>query len=249
MTDSAAPTPLHRTTLIDALTSQVEEQILSGELDIGSRLPSEEDLGKRFGVSRPVVREALARLRERGLIETISGSGTYVRSPSPEDLSDTLLRHIRITSSEPHGVRNLYETRLGIEVTTARLAAERATTHDLDDLKRHLDVMRTSDDVETTAQADADFHIAIARASHNPFLLALLSPLVQLIRQVIYEVQQDPAAIADGRSGHARILDALAARDADAAADAMRTHLLVSQRYSASRFPGDGQTDHPARTT
>ena len=117
--------PLPRLALFEALASDLEEWILSGRLESGAKLPSEETLAGRFGVSRPVVREALARLRERGLIETVNGSGTFVKPPDAGHLTDAFLRHLRVGSRA--SIAKAYEARIAIEAATARLAAERAT--------------------------------------------------------------------------------------------------------------------------
>src|ERR687883_1714586 len=92
--------PLQRLSLFEALGAQIEEWILSGQLEAGAKLPSEGSLGRQFEVSRPVVREALARLRERGLIETVSGSGTFVRHPDADHLADAVVRHLRVAPGE-----------------------------------------------------------------------------------------------------------------------------------------------------
>src|SRR5262245_46079873 len=106
--------PLGRVTLIDPRVGQIEEWILSGELKVGAKRPSEEQLATQFEVSRPVVREALGRLRERGLLETINGSGTFVRHPPPERLADALLRQLHLASAGPGALADLDD----VEVAT-----------------------------------------------------------------------------------------------------------------------------------
>src|SRR5687768_11390825 len=106
------PAPrLERVTLLDALAQQIEEWIVAGDLEPGSRLPSEGDFAAQFRVSRPLVREALARLRERGLVETVTGSGTYVRHPDATDVSDALLRQLRIVKRSTRSLSGLFEAR------------------------------------------------------------------------------------------------------------------------------------------
>src|SRR5690349_12649227 len=146
--------PLARTSLFGALADQIEEWVLSGQLEAGSKLPSEDSLGRQFGVSRPVVREALAKLRERDLVETVSGSGTFVKHPDANHLTDAVVRHLRVAAGETESIAKVYEARLAIEAATARLAAERRTDHDLEQIAALLDAMRTAGgDVErwTTA--------------------------------------------------------------------------------------------------
>src|SRR5262245_41223895 len=118
--------PLQRLSLFEALAAEIEEWIVSGELEPGAKLPSEGSLARQFGVSRPVVREALAQLRERDLLETVTGSGTFVKHPDADHLTDAVLRHLRVAAGDATSIGKVYEARLAIESTTARLAAERA---------------------------------------------------------------------------------------------------------------------------
>jgi GntR family transcriptional repressor for pyruvate dehydrogenase complex len=94
--------------LFEQVASQLEGLILTGKIEVGAKLPPEGVLASQFGVSRPVVREALAQLRERGLTETVNGSGTYVRRPDSEGLTDVLLRHLHFGSlAAPQAIQSL----------------------------------------------------------------------------------------------------------------------------------------------
>ena len=223
--------PLQRLSLFEALAAQVEEWILSGQLEAGEKLPSEGSLGRQFEVSRPVVREALARLRERGLIETVSGSGTFVRHPDADHLAEAVLRHLRVTAGGTDSIGKVYEARLALETTTARLAAERATEHDLAQIGARLEAMRADrDDVQRWTAADLGFHLAVARASHNPFLSTLLTPLVKVIERGIIESFRSRDAVESGLRAHERIFDRLEDGDAAGAEQAMHEHLVDSER-------------------
>jgi len=223
---------LARTTLIDALVVRLEEQIVSGEYPAGARLPGEEALATQLGVSRPVVREGLSRLRERGFLETLNGRGTYARLPTVDDLTTTLIRHIRVGSQDTYSVAELYEARTAIELTTARLAAARADESDLAELKEHLDRMRAGrHDPAAYTSADLGFHVAVANAARNPFLGMLLGPLATVIVQGIFRsshASQD--ATACGIRGHGRILRHIENRDSAGAAREMTRHLAESQK-------------------
>jgi GntR family transcriptional repressor for pyruvate dehydrogenase complex len=232
--------PLARLSLFEALADQLEERVLSGELEAGSKLPSEGTLAGQFGVSRPVVREALAQLRERGLVETVTGSGTFVRHPDVSRLTDAAVRHLRVAAGETESIGKVYEARLAIESTTARLAAERRTDHDLEQIASMLEAMRTAGgDVERWTASDLGFHVAVARASHNPFLSTLLAPLVKVIEHVIAESFRSKRAVRAGLGAHERILERIEAGDAAGAERAMREHLADSQhRLTAVRISG-----------
>jgi GntR family transcriptional repressor for pyruvate dehydrogenase complex len=237
---NASIQPLARTSLFEALADQIEELVLSGELEAGAKLPSEDSLGRQFGVSRPVVREALAKLRERDLVETVSGSGTFVKHPDVNHLTDAVVRHLRVAAGETESISKVYEARIAIESTTARLAAERRGDHDLEQIAALLEAMRTAGgDVERWTASDLGFHVAIARASHNPFLSTLLAPLVKVIEHVIAESFRSKQAVRAGLGAHERILERIQARDAAGAEQAMREHLADSQRrLTAARIRG-----------
>lgn len=223
--------PLQRLTLFESLAAQIEEWILSGQLEAGAKFPSEEALRRQFAVSRPVVREALARLRERGLIETVNGSGTFVKHPDADHLTDAVVRHLRIASGDVGSVGKVYEARIAIETTTARLAAVRATEHDLEQIAARLEAMRSERaDVRRWTAADVGFHLAVAGASHNPFLSTLLAPLVKVIERGIIESFRSREAVEAGLRAHRLIWERIGAGDAAGAEDAMRGHLADSER-------------------
>ncbi len=223
--------PLQRLSLFEALAAQIEELVLSGQLEAGAKLPSEDALARQFGVSRPVVREALARLRERGLLETVTGSGTFVKHPDADHLTDAVVRHLRVAAGGSDSIAKVYEARLAIETTTARLAAQRATEHDLEEIAGRLEAMRTAgEDIELWTASDLGFHVSVAAASHNPFLSTLLGPLVKVIEEGIIESFRSRAAVKSGLRAHQRILEAIHAHDPDGAELAMRDHLADSER-------------------
>ncbi|MET0694204.1 MAG: FadR/GntR family transcriptional regulator [Propionibacteriaceae bacterium] len=229
--------PLERVSLIDSLVDRLEAQIVAKDYPVGSRLPGEEELAVQFGVSRPVVREGLSRLRERGYLETVNGRGTFIRHPGAEHLADSLLRQIRVGNTEDYSVDNLYEARGAIELTTTRLAALRADAGDIARLRVHLeDMVRYSDDPSRYTTADVGFHVDVAKAARNPFLSALLQPLAKIIIEGILESSQTrPEAVDDGIRMHTEVLRCIEARDSDGAARAMELHLHDSRRA----FPGE----------
>jgi DNA-binding FadR family transcriptional regulator len=227
---------LARVTLLDGLVDGLAQQIQTGELPPGAQLPGEAALGEQWGVSRPVVREALALLRDRGYVHTVNGSGTFVRHPDASHVSAVLERHMMLTERDVLTVDHLYEARTAIEVTSARLAASRADEDDWAELRRHLDDMhRYRDDKALYAAADVGFHIALARASKNPLLPTLLTPLVRTIVEGVMESHRSPRGVTLGLKGHGMILEFVEAREADIAAEAMVKHLRDSRKI----FPPD----------
>jgi GntR family transcriptional repressor for pyruvate dehydrogenase complex len=227
--------PLERANLYEGIAAQIEKAVLSGELESGARLPSEGALAKQFGVSRPIVREALARLRDRGLVKTLTGSGTFVQQPDADHLAQALLRHLREARTDSQSIRNLYEARIAIETMSAQLAAVRANDRDRAAILHHLASMREmQDDRKRWTVADFRFHLAISAASHNPFLTTLLAPLGRVIQRSIFATQSAEAAFEAVRT-HDEIWHAIERRDPAAAGDAMRQHLLDAQQFFSER--------------
>jgi GntR family transcriptional regulator, transcriptional repressor for pyruvate dehydrogenase complex len=249
MTGQLEVSPPSRLVLFQPVASQLEELILTGKVDVGSRLPPEGTLATQFGVSRPVIREALAQLRDRGLVETVNGAGTYVRRPDAEHLAEVLLRHLRFESMADQQVviESLYEARTAVEVTAARLAAARGHEAEVQLLGQRLDEMRkAAGDPMAWIAADMGFHIAVVDASHNMVLGAFLSPLTRIIQQSMSESWRSREAVRSGLAAHKKIWVAIAAGDEDAAARAMQDHLLDSKARLSSvlvmpRQPRRGQ--------
>lgn len=232
---------LSRTTLLETLTARIEEQIQSGVLPLGERMPSEGMLAEKYGVSRPLVREALAELRARGYVETRNGTGTFVRHPDAAHLGEVLLSHAALQSTRELNVDDLYGARSAIETAAARLAATEANDENLEELAHLLEEMEehAQDPIAFTA-ADVGFHLAIARASGNALLPSMLAPLVRVIVHGVLESSSEPVAAAAGIRAHREILERLRARDTEGAAEAARLHLVESRGFFPESVPIQG---------
>lgn len=152
--------------LSEEVSSALEARIARGELLPGDQLPTEKILAETFGVSRAVVREAVARLRADGRIETRQGSGAFV-ALAPKSLN------FRFWQGEGPALvelRDIFELRAMIEASVAELAARRRIPEDVAVMQRHLKAM---DDALAEggdgSEADDDFHLAIAAATHNTY--------------------------------------------------------------------------------
>ncbi len=162
---------------------QVYDTILlkidQGDWPLESRIPSERDLAKSFGVGRSTVREALNTLREQGILKSVTGSGHFVKSKEPDHSSLFDAQIADLTHEE------LREYRYAIEAQCAFLAAQRASDEQLKKLERahkHLRFMHRKQDLNAEGLADARFHLAIANASGNRILAQSLTNLFSLLR-------------------------------------------------------------------
>lgn len=220
---------------VDLIVDQMTDRLGSGHYAVGEKLPSESSLATDLGVSRPLVREMLARLRERGYIETLNGRGSYVRPTQSAPTLHTLLSEVTTGTQGKYSADDLYAVRCMVEVEGARLAATSASAEDLRHLHQLVDDMTlAADDPERYTVSDANFHLGIARATQNPLFPAILSPLIDVVVRGIYDsVATFPQGMRGGNKGHRSILTALQSRDSAGAASAMTEHL----RYSRTTFP------------
>jgi GntR family transcriptional regulator, transcriptional repressor for pyruvate dehydrogenase complex len=216
--------------LYEQVVAQIETQILNSTLRPGDRLPNERELADQFRVSRTVIREAVKTLREKGLISSEQGRGTFVTDGTSRAARDSLGRMMQIGTIERAG--DLVEAREMLEPEIAALASTRATPQDLTNLNACVEMMdRTINDANAFIEADLAFHLALARATQNAFIPTLLDPIVDLLREhrkKIFLVNGAPR----GQSHHKKIFKAIVARDPDAARAAMRAHLKQVRKDS-----------------
>ena len=221
---------ISRRRIFSEVAGHLEQQILNGDLEEGSRLPPEKELALSFGVSRNAIREALKTLEERGLVQVQNGRGAYVTSPGTEMLRSAVARYVQshLTSDT---VPEFYQFREALEGAAARIAAERAGEHDLQLLAAALQAMEASEgDVEGWMEADIAFHRALIGATHNPFFIALLEPVIDRLREAI-KASFDSEGARTGLACHAAILARIRDRDPFGAHDAM----LATLNDSAER--------------
>jgi GntR family transcriptional regulator, transcriptional repressor for pyruvate dehydrogenase complex len=187
--------------------------VRSGKLGVGTKLPTEAEIMAEFGVSRTVVREALSKLQASGVVQTRHGIGTFVRA-LPESPGFRISPEQFATLND---VIAVLELRIGVETEAAGLDA---MTH----------AVERGDDA---VQADFAFHTEIARATQNKHFFELMETLGAMIipRARLNDAgpRERQAYLRRVNAEHESILDAIAARDADAARAAMRTHLTNSR--------------------
>ena len=209
--------------LYQEIVDQIQQQILSGALTPGDQIPAERDLADRFGVSRTAVREAIKSLTEKGLIEVFVGRGTFVTNLSPDRVVESMTLLLR---NERDNVANLQEARQLLEVPTARLAAERRTDANVARLRAisaELELERSLS--PRLVDGDTEFHVEVARSTGNPVLVLLSQTIVELLRTERLGHGDFDDALPTAFASHRAIVDAIADRDGDRAAQAMNEHL------------------------
>lgn len=208
--------PLSPTTprsLVDQAIDGMRGLLDSGEWQVGGRIPPEPALAEALGVSRNTVREAVRALAHTGVLEVRRGDGTYVAAPNEV----TALVRQQLARSE---LRHVLEVRHAIESQAAALAAARRTTAELASLERALE--RRAEAVATHdaagfVDADADFHLGVVAAAHNPLLVDLYAGFVDNLRTSILPPQTSDDGL---RAEHDALVAAIRAQDPAAAAHA-----------------------------
>lgn len=204
------------------IAQQLSELIAAGELAPGQRLPAERDLAHQLGVSRPSLREALIALEIAGKVEVRVGAGVFV-SPRSTPAIPAL-------AEEGEGPFELITARRVVEGETAAAAAEEATAREIASIRSAVEELEahSAGDRETDG-ADRAFHLAVARATHNGPLAAVVQLLWDQGRGAIWRQMerhfQTPELRAASLRDHRAVLSAIEARDPRGAREAMRAHL------------------------
>jgi len=221
----------NRASLSDTVAQELLKKIESGEYGPGAKLPTEPVLSEEYGVSRTVVREAISRLKNEGVVEPRQGSGVYVSEQGH-------LRPLRIQfdeASSADAVLQIVELRRAIDAEVAALAAVRRTPRQLKAIETALkgieaDVVAGGDGVK----ADVMFHRSIAEATGNPFLLQTLAFLNQYLEAATAVTRTNEARRDDFMrqvyEEHAAIATAISAGDALSARNAAQTHMFNAAR-------------------
>lgn len=240
----AAPTrPRPAGRASDHLGDRLAAMIFAGELPGGDRLPPERELVRRFGVSRTVVREAIADLARRGLLLARPGHRPVVRRPTYETTIDGLGGVVGHLLHDEGGAVALFESRVFLEAALARHAALHASRTDLEDLAAALERNRAAiGDAGEFYLTDVAFHGVLFRIPGNPIFPAVHKAYVAWLMS--HWATMERAADLDrlNHAGHAAIFEAVAGRDPAGAEDALRRHLQVAWEQVRGTFPSGRRT-------
>jgi len=222
-------TPIKRVSISEQIAQQIKEQIITGELKPGDKLPSEHELCRLYQVSRTSVRQALANLSSLDLIETRFGEGSRVKELGSGAVMTPLLSHTFLSEKS---MLELIEMRQVMEPNVAGLACEKASEEDVERLKAIYDQMvANQDDLQEFGRLDCDFHNEIARISQNSYLLKIYEIIADVLMYAFADIVSKRGNEA-GLKYHKQIVEAFAVRDAARARDVMEEHMTdLSKAY------------------
>ena len=221
------------------IATSIRDAIVEQRIKVDERLPTEEELAKRFDVSRPTIREALKRLAAQNLIRTRRGpaGGSFVKRPSHEEIREQLssMTSVLVSVGE-FNLSSIVEARHELERVCCRLAAERRTEGQLSAIMAELHTQRDTaiSDVEFCA-SDVRFHRLIVESTDNPVLRFLMSAVIEVLQPVlnlvVYKFRERRLIVEQ----HQAIYDALKARQPERAAAALdRQILYLREKYAAA---------------
>jgi GntR family transcriptional repressor for pyruvate dehydrogenase complex len=215
------------------VVAHIRDLIEKGLVRPGDKLPAERDLAVQIGVSRPTVRVGLRALAAMGIVESRHGSGTYIPDGPPALGTESLSLLAAL-----HGFtrEEMYDARRVLEVGAAGMAAEHATPDQLATIADEVtNLFATLDDPLVFLVHDIRFHRAVADASGNPIIAAL----VEMVSALYYDRRRETAEQASDRDLreaaelHRRIYQAIRARNPEAARTAMNEHLTRASAHQA----------------
>jgi DNA-binding FadR family transcriptional regulator len=239
--------PLARKKLSEMVEEELEQMIRRREFAEGEQLPSERELMAFFNVGRPSVREALAALKRKGLVQISNGERARVSRPSADTIIGELSGVAKDFLSRPGGIAHFEQLRLFFESSLVRYAAEFATDEQIARLGKALEMnsqalemnSQALDDNELFIRSDIEFHRELAEIPANPIFMAVHVALLDWLIAARPAVPQEELHAHNNVSyqQHIEILKAIQARDPDAAEAALKAHLksVFAAYYAAPR--------------
>ena len=221
--NGAQPTKFVRRRLSEDVAEAIKDYVVASDLQPGDKLPTEPELAQQYGVSRSVIREAGRLLVERGLVAISPGRGMLVAEFSGRAIARQYELMLELKAGT---FRELMEMRLVLEVGMTRLAAERHTKSDAEELLATLHTFaEAGHSHEASLESDLAFHTLVAQCAHNPFFEFVVNPVNAYLRSSYRESLGYEAARTDTLDEHLAIADAILARSPDEAAELSRRHL------------------------
>ncbi len=232
--------PLTTGGLAKQIAERIRESITDGRLKADDRLPTEEELARQFGVSRPTIREALKRLAAQSLIRSRRGptGGSFINRPSREEVSSNLTTATALlVSLGEFKIPEILEARQELELLCVRQAVARSEQPELDSMAREVEVQQQeSISDEDFCASDVRFHRALADATHNSVLKFVMFTVIEALQpienMVVYRVRERKVIARQ----HEEILAALRVKDEEAAAETVREQTAyLRERFDAAQ--------------
>jgi GntR family transcriptional repressor for pyruvate dehydrogenase complex len=225
--------PVQPPTTFEETVERLGTAIRLGILGPGTRLPSERELAEQLGISRSTLRQAITTLVQSGHLESVRGrgGGTFVVQQPP-------LAEGAPGDALPEDFAQTLGLRLAVEAGVVVLAAERATAEDVQRLREAIVLMDGATEFEAYRRGDVRFHIGLAEATRVPRLVALLTEVQGEVSELIAHIAHPAEVLTHANAEHARIADALEARDVAAAVELLRRHLEGTQHILEGLRPG-----------
>ena len=225
----------------DSIVDRLQHQILSGELPDKSPLPSERDLMERFSASRTVIREAVATLASRGLLDAKPRYRPIIRKPGYDTALSSVGSIVELLLEQKGGVGSLFQSRVFVERGLVRDAAVSAGKSDIADLKaalqRNRDALEDSDAFYAT---DVAFHAVLYQIPRNPIFPTLHRAYATWLAPHWSRMLRSPERNRINYASHEAIFTAILERDPDAAEEALVTHLNTAWEHVRLTFGDEG---------
>ncbi|SFR52608.1 DNA-binding transcriptional regulator, FadR family [Yoonia tamlensis] len=211
----------------DRVVRVLAQKIRDGVIAHGAPLPAERDLMVEFGISRTVAREAISALSSQGLVEAKPRHRPVARKPGFDAAMDATGSIVGNLLLQPGGVWNLFDTRILVEASLVRSAAEKANKHDIAALETALLANKAAiHDSDLFYQTDMQFHRIFYNISGNPVWPAVHRAYVTWLAPQWGQMPRLPERNKANFAAHAAIMDAILMRDPDAAEAALKSHLM-----------------------
>ena len=229
-------TPVRKVNAVDEVFDQMQSLLIEGIWKPGEKLPSENELSQTFAVSRMTIRQAMQKLKALGLIETRTGSGSFVREVSPDDCLQDLIPLMFIGDNSQLQV---FQFREMIESESVRIATPLVTEENLNELEKICQKMQedaeSGDDGAFSAD-DFRFHTLLVKFSSNPLIIRAYQILAQVLDESMQSVIK-AMKYSSALDYHSRIINAMRKRDAALAEKLTREHIRQNYSFFQSETP------------
>lgn len=223
-------------TVYKTILDDILNKFKTGELHGGDRLPSERQWAEQLGVSRSTLREAIRSLEIIGLLTSRQGGGTYIVTSQQMSMLQTMTVSFWLNQGS---AEDIHEYRKSLEITSAELAAKKATDEDIKVMYDLLEKIRIETDINQNfykaARYDQDLHTKIAECSGNCLVRDSLASVGALMNDIIYglrsEILKEPKDAAALAQYHRAIIEAIELHDSKLAAKRMAEHMFFNEKY------------------